>query len=172
MRRVARVADIGEGQAAEHVAPLRLLESASSPLSTTVRNFGIMLSVATVVFIAALVWVESRTPTLRLTRDTLSVAAGVYRAKLAVSAIDSVALTWRLGRIGLKSAGYSFGNVYHGAFAMRDYGKARLFVNTGRPAFVIVHSAAGVVIVSLDDSLRSRMLSDSIAAVHRSARNR
>ncbi len=167
MRRVARVADIDEGQVAEHVAPLRLLESALSPLSNTVRNFGIMLSVATVVFIAALVRVESRTPTVLLTRDSLSVAAGRYRRTIAVSAIDSVALTWRLGRIGLRSAGFSFGNVFHGTFVMRNHGKARLFVNRSRPPFVTIHSAAGVVIVSLDDAVQSRILYDSLRTLRR-----
>lgn len=125
--------------------------------------------VATFLFIAVVVTSGSRPAEVTLTSAALSVRAAGYSADIALSRIDSVRLTTQLTGLGSKLNGFQFGSAYAGLFAMRPFGKARLFVNASRPPYVMLFSRDGVVIVNGDSPAATQRLLTDIEGARTSA---
>lgn len=123
------------------------------------------ICIGTFLFIATVIVLGSRPAQITLTPASLAVRAAGYGADIALTSIDSVHLTMQLNGLGLKLNGFQFGNAYAGLFAMRPFGKARLFVNASRPPYVMIFSRDGVVMVNGDSpSATQRLVADLVAA--------
>jgi len=156
-----------EGSVAPNDAGLRATDAADTERARNLEDEaaagrqgkligGIFL--ATFLFIAVVVTLGSRPAQITLTSAALSVRAAGYSADIARSRIDSVRLTAQLVGLGSKLNGFQFGSAYAGLFAMRQFGKVRLFVNASRPPYVMIFSRDGVVIVNGDSSAATQRL--------------
>ena len=114
--------------------------------------------IGTFLFIAGVVTLGSRPAQITLTSASLAVRAAGYGAEIARSRIDSVRLTMQLNGLGSKLNGFQFGHAYAGLFAMRPFGKARLFVNVSRPPYVMIFSRDGVIMVNGDSPTATQRL--------------
>ena len=124
------------------------------------RQGGVVVGVfiATFLFIAAVVTLNSRPARITLTPASLAVRAAGYSAEIPRSSIDSVRLTSRITGLGSKLNGFQWGNMYAGLFAMRPYGKIRLFVNASQPPYVMIFSRDGVIMVNGDSPTATQRL--------------
>jgi len=167
LKMAAHVRPIIEGSMAPHDPGLLCTDAAAAKLARDREEEaaagrqgkligGIFL--ATFLFIAVVVTLGSRPAQITLTSAALSVRAAGYSADIARSRIDSVRLTAQLVGLGSKLNGFQFGSAYAGLFAMRQFGKARLFVNASRPPYVMIFSRDGVVIVNGDSSAATQRL--------------
>jgi hypothetical protein len=114
--------------------------------------------VGTFLFIAAVIMLGSRPAQITVTPTTVGVRAAGYSAEIARDRIDSIRLTPRITGLGSRLNGFQAGNAYAGLFAMKPFGKARLFVNASRPPFVMIFSRDGVVMVNGDSPAATQRL--------------
>lgn len=127
--------------------------------------FGLVILLATIAFITLLVQVNSKAPTISLSRDSLVVVASGISARRAVSEIDSLALLYHMPGMSFKRAGFQFGNTYHGVFDVRGYGRTKVLVDAVTPPFIAIRSAQGSVIFSTGSAATTRQLFDSLTVL-------
>lgn len=104
--------------------------------------------IATFAFIAAVVMLGSRPAQITLTPTAFAVRAAGYNSEVSRNAIDSVRLVTQITGLGAKLNGFQAGSAYAGLFEMRPYGKARLYVNSSRPPYVMLFTREGVIMVN------------------------
>lgn len=125
--------------------------------------------IGTFLFIAGVVTLGSRPAQITLTAQSVAVRAGGYDANIARSSIDSVRLTMQLNGLGSKLNGFQFGNAHAGLFAMRPFGKVRLFVNASRPPYVMIFTRDGVVMVNGESPTATQRLFSDLGGVRTTA---
>ena len=128
-------------------------------------GYGILIALAAAFcLIARSVASQSDAPDITLADRQLTIRSGAYGVVVPVTGITAVQLVHRLSGIGPKRNAFQFGTVYHGRFAMAPYGDALLFVDAMTPPYVMVQSAAGVVLFGLRDSARTMGLFAALSA--------
>lgn len=154
----------------DHDTPLRITppseraraSAAAEERAQSGMYFGLVILLSTIAFITLIVQVNSRAPTITLSRDSLVVVASGISARRAVSDIDSLVLLYHMPGMSVKRAGFQFGNTYHGVFDVRGYGRTNVQVNAVTPPFIAIRSAQGSVIFGAGDSTATRVLFDSL----------
>ena len=126
--------------------------------------FVLAIFAGTFLFIAGVVLVSSRPPSITLTATTLAIRSSGYASTVPVAEIVEVQMVRQLSGLGRKQNGFQFGSAYAGRFEMKPYGSATLFVNVSRPPYVRVRTTSRVVFVNAGDSVATRALYDSLAA--------
>ena len=68
---------------------------------------------------------------------------GLYGKEMHVSEIAEVELMDTIPRIVIRTNGFSLGTVHKGNFRLEEFGKCRLYINSGKGKYVIVTDVEG-----------------------------
>ncbi len=123
-------------------------------------------------FITMMIQSESRKVTATLTPNALSIRAGSHSTSVPRAGIINVKLIRKLSGIGGRRNAFQFGNAYHGAFSMREYGSALLYLDATKPPFIVVTSTTGTVLFGLDDSVSTKAMFEALSSLRQSTGSR
>jgi len=111
--------------------------------------------------IAAIFYFHELPPKVGLSATRIRVASALYSEELALADITHLSLERRLPRIRLRTNGYAAGGTLRGHFRLDRLGDGQLFIEYGRPPYILMRSADGYVIVNFEDP------DETIALYHR-----
>ena len=68
---------------------------------------------------------------------------GMYGKEMKVSEIEKVELTDTIPAILMRTNGFSLGPVYKGNFRLDEFGKCRLYINSGKGIYIVITDIQG-----------------------------
>lgn len=83
---------------------------------------------------------------------------GIYGTKIDRNKISDIKLAGVPPDVVWKINGFNFGNKLKGNFRLRGGTAARLYVDTGRPPFIEITTAKGLITINLDDPGKTEAL--------------
>jgi hypothetical protein len=133
------------------------------------RQRRVLVGIAVAAGIVLLLYAHLQAPAVALTPSSLAVRSGFYAVDIPLASMTRVSLEPTLPRIALRTNGFAAGGRLRGHFRLADDRRARLFVNTGQPPFVVVETTDDLVIVNVADPAQTRQLYDRLIAARRDA---
>lgn len=128
------------------------------------------VSLAIIALVAASFSLWMRPPRVTVGAAAFEVKSCLYGDSVAYGDIVSVTLEERLPRILLRTNGFALGRALRGHFRLEELGDGQLFVELGKPPYVLVRKRDGFVIVNFEDPERTRRLYDALRPRVASAR--
>lgn len=96
----------------------------------------------TVVFVLGLIFYGFIPTKTRVSEETVKFS-GMYGFEMKISEIQSIELVKEIPNIEIRTNGFSFGSINKGTFKLTDWGKCKLFVQSGNQLFLIINSTNG-----------------------------
>jgi hypothetical protein len=115
------------------------------------RRLVIGLLVVALTMIGILMHVQAKPPVVTVTEDSITVENLFYGQQVAWADLQRAELMPSLPCILARTNGYAANGTIRGWFVLRDYGRAKLFVETSHPPFVALHVQDGLVIFNFSD---------------------
>ena len=106
----------------------------------------------------------TKPPTVAVSPAGFSVQSGLYGEEIPLERVTGVTLEQTLPRVLLRTNGLAFRRTLRGHFRLAEIGDGQLFVELGRPPYVMVRTQNDYVIVNFDDAARTRELYAELAA--------
>lgn len=133
------------------------------------HSVGVVIGVAAVLLAASTMYFGFQPPAVVLTGTAFEVSNGLYHNTIAYSSMKSATLEEAIPAIGLKTNGFAAGSTLRGSFNVDRWGNGRLYINRGKPPFVVIRTDVGFVVVNFKDAERTRALyADLTAHLNRS----
>ncbi|MBP6868382.1 MAG: DUF3784 domain-containing protein [Bacteroidales bacterium] len=124
-------------------APVLMLASAKydhNPGKKSKSHF-IILGIL-VIFVTGLLFMGFMTTKTQFSNDTLRFT-GIYATEMNIPDIEKVELTDTIPAIRFKNNGFSLGTVHKGIFTLKDFGRCRLYINSGKGQYLIITEKTG-----------------------------
>jgi hypothetical protein len=127
------------------------------------QAFGIIKMVAGVQLLAFTVlgvslYFGTRPPTVTMSPDRVSVQGSWASAEISRDDIVAISLEQAMPKVIRKSVGFDGFGSLRGAFRLDGIGQGRLFVERGKPPYVLVRTSDSFTYVNFDDPARTRAL--------------
>ena len=110
------------------------------------------------------IYAFTKPPTVSVSQADFSVRGGLYGEEIPLERVTGVTLEQTLPRVLLRMNGLAFGQTLRGHFRLAELGDGQLFVELGKPPYVMVRTKTGYVIVNFDEPARTRELYADLAA--------
>jgi hypothetical protein len=140
--------------------PLTVAEIQAARLRAR-RSVMILILVVVAIPLTAASWAYytfSRPPKVIVSQQGFSVRSGTYSRQIPLERITSVSLEQAVPRVLRRTNGFSLGGTLRGRFRLAEIGDGQLFLELGRPPYVMVRTKTDYVIVSFDEPARTRDL--------------
>ena len=154
-------------------APLSASEAAQ--VQRQGRRTRMILVAALVVIaagVAAIFYFHEQPPEVTLTASSIRVASALYSEEYALGEITHLSLETRLPRIRLRTNGYAAGGTLRGHFRLDELGDGQLFVEYGRPPYILLRRGAAYVAVNFADPAETTALYRRLEPLWQAARAR
>jgi hypothetical protein len=106
----------------------------------------------------------TKPPTVSVSQAGFSVSSVLYGEEIPLERVTGVTLEQTLPRVLQRNNGLAFRRTLRGQFRLAEIGDGQLFVELGRPPYVMVRTKTDYVIVNFDDPARTRELYADLAA--------
>jgi len=117
----------------------------------------------TLVGVAGLFWTQRRPPSVNVGPEGLQVDTPFYGATFAADDVTAVSLERSLPRVLARTNGFAGAGTLRGWFRLERLGEGRLYVEEGRPPYVLVRLRDGFAVVNFREPARTRALYDQLA---------
>lgn len=104
------------------------------------------IAVAALIFVAVLMFLASQDTKVTFHEDGLQIH-GMYGEVSAWESIEGVKLIYELPNIEMRTNGSALGSYLRGYFRTTEHGTVKLFVNSGKPPFVLLQTSGGGIII-------------------------
>lgn len=106
----------------------------------------------------------TRPPTVSVSQSRFSVHSLMYGDEIPLDRVTGVSLEQTLPTVLLRTNGFALGRSRRGRFRLAGLGDGQLFVEVGRPPYVMVRTKSNYVIVNFSEPARTRELYADLAA--------
>lgn len=119
-----------------------------------------VLALFVIVIIAGLIPVMSgmRPTEMAVTDGTFHVSGALYSEAIPLADIVKVTLLDTLPTIDARTNGFAAGGKLRGHFSLKAFGRASVFVDRGKPPFIMIQTRDRIVIVGTQDAATTRDL--------------
>lgn len=98
----------------------------------------------------------------QFSNDTLRFT-GIYATEMNIREIERVELVDTIPSIRIKNNGFSLGTVHKGIFTLKDYGRCRLYINSGKGQYLVITEKTGFrTILRYKDNQESQAICERI----------
>lgn len=105
------------------------------------KQFNSRWIVGAILLLLPIVLVISRKLNVKIYTDQKGIIIqGIYGMTIPFSNLEQVETISKLPIISMKTHGYSFGNKMFGNFRLSDNSDVKLFVKSGYPPYILIHS--------------------------------
>ena len=112
--------------------------------------------------LGALFYAEERPPRVSVNRTRFKVDSFIYGEEYALRDITHFSLHPDLPRIRVRTNGYALGETLRGHFRLDRLGEGQLFVELGRPPYLLVERGREYVIVNFDSPDETQRVFESL----------
>ncbi|HOG25969.1 MAG TPA: DUF3784 domain-containing protein [Bacteroidales bacterium] len=95
-----------------------------------------------VILITGLMFMGFMTTKTQFSNDTLRFT-GIYATEMNIREIENVELADTIPSIRIKNNGFSLGAVHKGIFTLEEFGRCRLYINSGKGQYLIITDKKG-----------------------------
>jgi len=95
-----------------------------------------------VILITGLMFMGFMTTKTQFSNDTLRFT-GIYATEMNIREIENVELADTIPSIRIKNNGFSLGAVHKGIFTLEEFGRCRLYINSGKGQYLIITDKQG-----------------------------
>lgn len=113
--------------------------------------------VLTMVGVGTLLYFSNKPAEYFIQGDTLRIS-GQYGEEIKLSDIVGITLEEQIPEIQFKSNGSDLGSKKKGYFRLKDYGQAKLFVDTQKPPYIFIDVKSGLRILNTDEPVETENL--------------
>ena len=118
---------------------------------------GVILGVIAVL-LGGLMYLEAEPPKVSLESGRFKVESFVYSEEFNLNEITDVSLVEHIPRIRVRTNGTALGRTLRGHFHLDVLGNGELFIEHGRPPYLVVHRGGDYVIVNFEDPRQTEEL--------------
>ncbi|MFC1642251.1 hypothetical protein ACFL5O_06130 [Myxococcota bacterium] len=116
----------------------------------------IMAAIAGV--LGGLLYLETQPPKVTLDARRLKVESFIYGEEFVLREITHVSLQDRIPRIRVRTNGSALGRILRGHFRLDTLGEGQLFIEYGRPPYLLVRRGNDYLIANFEDPVRTQAL--------------
>ena len=117
---------------------------------------------AVMIALAVLFALHLRPPTVAVTPEAFSVRSVFYSERLPYGEITSLTLEENLPRISARTNGFALAGTLRGHFRLDELGGGQLFIEAGKPPYILARTARSYVIVNFPEPERTRALYEEL----------
>ena len=126
----------------------------------------LVVAIAVALALAAIAWLVHRQAQpvgVRVSANGIAIDTPFYGTTLKAAEIEAISLEPALPRIEARTNGFSGAGALRGHFRLAGMGDGRLYVEAGRPPYLLVRTRQGFAFVGLPEPERTRALYEEAA---------